>query len=66
MKKKDLIKLIKWRKPFYKRIFCIHKYQGYNASGLLMSGEYHTEICTKCGKVKYEPVFWEYEGMGFK
>lgn len=66
MNKKKIEKLVKWRKPFYKRMFCKHKYQGYNASGLIANGEYHTEICTKCGKVKYEPVFWEYEGMGFK
>lgn len=65
MNKKEFAKLVKWRKPFYKRIFCKHKYQGYNASGL-MNGEYHTETCIKCGKIKNEPVFWEYEGMGFK
>lgn len=65
MTKKTITKLIGWRKPFYKRIFCKHTYQGYNIRGLV-SGEYHTEICTKCGKVKGNPVFWEYEGMGFK
>ena len=65
MKRKQLLKLIKWRKPFYKRLFCKHKYQGYNVRGLI-NGEYHTEICTKCGEIKYEPVFWEYECMGFK
>ncbi len=67
MTKKDFAKLVSWRKPFYKRLFCKHIYQGYNASGLLGTyGEYHTKVCKKCGKVKYDPVFWEYEGMGFK
>lgn len=65
MNKKKFMKLASWKKPFYKRIFCKHTYRGYNASGLA-SGEYHAEVCTKCGKLKYEPVFWEYEGMGFK
>ena len=65
MKKKQLYKFITWRKNIFKRLVCKHEFQGYNASGL-MNGEYHTEICKKCGKVKYEPVFWEYEGMGFK
>lgn len=62
---KNLKRLISWRKPFYKRLFCKHDYKGYNFSGNLQ-GEYHTEICKKCGKIRYEPVFWEYEGMGFK
>lgn len=53
MNKKKFVKLIKWRKPFYKRIFCKHKWQGYNARGLT-SGEYHTDICTKCGEIKYK------------
>jgi len=65
MNKKQFLKLIKWRKPFYKRLFCKHNYKGFNASGL-MNGEYHAEVCAKCGKVKDNPVFWEYEGMGFK
>ena len=65
MNKKSIIKLINWRKPFCKRLLCKHNFKGYNASGL-MNGEYHYKICTKCGKVKGEPVFWEYEGMGFK
>ncbi len=65
MNKKSIIKLIGWRKPLYKRLLCKHNFKGYNASGL-MNGEYHYEICTKCGKVKGESVFWEYEGMGFK
>lgn len=55
MNKKSIIKLIGWRKPFYKRLLCKHNFK-----------EYHYKICTKCGKVKGEPVFWEYEGMGFK
>ena len=65
MNKKQFSKYINWRKPFYKRIFCKHDYQGQNLIGLL-KGEYHTEVCKKCGKVKYDPVLWEYEGMGFK
>ena len=51
MTKKSIIKLINWRKPFYKRIFCKHTYQGYNIRGLV-SGEYHTEKCNKCGTYK--------------
>ena len=66
MNKKIIEKNISWRKPFYKRLFCKHKYKGYNINSMLLNGEYHTEICIKCGKIKYEPVFWEYEGMGFK
>ena len=65
MNKKDFSKLINWKKPFYKRLLCKHNYRGFNASGLT-NGEYHSEVCTKGGKVKYNPVFWEYEGMGFK
>ena len=66
MNKREFKKYVKWRKPFYKQIFCKHEYEGYNLNMMLLSGEYHTEICKKCGKIKYEPVFWEYEGMGFK
>lgn len=65
MNKKTIIKLINWRKPLYKRLLCKHNFKGYNARGL-MNGEYHYKICTKCGEVKGKPVFWEYEGMGFK
>lgn len=65
MSAKEIVKLIKWRKAFYKRIFCKHKYQGYTAKGLI-NGEYYTEICNKCGKIKYQPIFLEYEEMGFK
>lgn len=65
MNKKQFAKLVQWRKPFCKRIFCKHDYKGFNARGLL-NGEYHSSVCVKCGKVKDNPVFWEYEGMGFK
>lgn len=66
MDNKQLKKAITWRKLFYKRILCKHTYKGYNFSNLFLNGEYHTDICTKCGKIKYKPVFWEYEGIGFK
>ena len=65
MNKRQVSKYIDWRKNMFKRLICKHEYQGYNLQGSLR-GEYHTEICKKCGKVKYKPVFWEYEGMGFK
>ncbi len=66
MTKKDFLKLVNWKKSFFKRLFCKHNYKGFDAKGLLANGEYHAEVCTKCGKVKDEPVFWEYEGWGFK
>lgn len=57
MSKKEIIKLIVWRKPFYKRILCKHNYKRYCASGLFYNGEYHYKICNKCGKVKGKSEF---------
>lgn len=64
--KKEFIKMITWRKPFWKRLMCDHKWKGYKASSFYAYGDYCTEICEKCGAIKYDPVFWEYEGMGYK
>ena len=66
MKDKKVIKSIRWRKNFIKRLLCKHEYQYYaDTSSIMLSGEKRYRICKKCGKYDGS-IFMEYEGMGFK
>ena len=67
MKDKKVIKSIRWRKNFIKRLLCKHEYQYYTDTSfpIMLSGEKRYRICKKCGKYDGS-IFIEYEGMGFK
>lgn len=57
--KKRFARNIGWRKPFYKRIFCIHIYKQYVF--YVEHGSFGIYICEKCGKMKGRPWFSRYD-----